>query len=553
MSPRGVSSSFEGAAGNVSLSFSPLLPMPVSSLRSSVMSQAVPAGSVGYVLEPPPIAPRELTGRVWDAVIVGGGHNGLAAAAYLARAGRSVVVLERRSQLGGACTLERPFDDRRAVVSPCAYLVGLLDRTVVAELDLARHGYRVTLADPNLWCPLPDGRTVAQYLDPARTAEHLRGQGFSARDVEGVVAYEELFDRLRVALRAAWSGPSPSRDELVTLAGEDASVVFEDSVADVLARHVEDPDLQAALCGQGVIGTMAGPRDPGTAAIHLMHSMGEVEGVGGAWGYVEGGMGRVSAALAAAATEAGAVLAVDAPVASVLPGEGVVLESGERILGRAVVSNADPKRLLAMLADAPAAFADRVAAWRTDSPVVKLNALLGRLPAWTAAAEGERPERAMISITAGLDGMQAAADACRAGTATVGFCELYVHTAYDPSIAPPGKHMLSVFAQYAPYGTDTAAAGELVLDAIAEHAPDVRDCIEELEVLAPQDIEARIGLTGGHIFQGEALPDQMWDRRWTPRTGIDGVYLCGAATHPGGSVIALNGRNAARVVLQDLA
>jgi phytoene dehydrogenase-like protein len=523
---------------------------------SSVMIGWLPGSSVRHVLQPPPIAPDDLTGRVWDAVIVGGGHNGLTAAAYLARAGRSVVVLERRSQLGGACTLERPFRDARAIVSPCAYLVGLLDRTVVAELDLARHGYRVTLADPNLWCPLPDGRTVAQYLDPARTAEHLRGQGFSARDVEGVVAYEELFDRLRLALRGgerdAWADASPSREELVELTGDDAGVLFEDSVADVLARYVQDPDLQAALVGQGVIGTMAGPRDPGSAAIHLMHSMGEVEGVGGAWGYVEGGMGRVSAALAAAAAEAGAVLAVDAPVASVLPGDGVVLESGERILGRAVVSNADPKRLLGMLADAPAGFADRVAAWRTDSPVVKLNALLGRLPTWTAAAEGERPERAMISITAGVDGMQAAADACRAGTAAVGFCELYVHTAYDASIAPPGRHMLSVFAQYAPYGTDTAAAGELVLEAIAEHAPDIRDCIEELEVLAPQDIEARIGLTGGHIFQGEALPDQMWDRRWAPRTGIDGVYLCGAATHPGGSVIALNGRNAAMAVLEDL-
>jgi phytoene dehydrogenase-like protein len=508
------------------------------------------------VLEPPPLAPSELTRRAWDVVIVGGGHNGLTAAAYLARAGRSVLVLERRAQLGGACTLERPFTDARAIVSPCAYLVGLLDRTVVAELDLARHGYRVTLADPNLWCPLPDGRTVAQYLDPARTAAHLRGQGFSARDVEGVVAYEELFDRLRTVLRGgasdAWSGPSPSREELAALAGDDAGVLFEDSVADVLARYVEDPDLQAALCGQGVIGTMAGPRDPGTAAIHLMHSMGEVDGVGGAWGYVEGGMGRVSAALAAAAAEAGAVLAVDAPVASVLPGEGVVLESGERILGRAVVSNADPERLLGMLPDAPAAFAERVAAWRTDSPVLKVNALLHRLPTWTAAAPGERPERAMISVTAGVDGMQAAADACRAGTPAVGFCELYVHTAYDASIAPPGRHMLSVFAQYVPYGADPAAAGELVLDAIAEHAPDVRECIAELEVLAPQDIEARIGLTGGHIFQGEALPDQMWDRRWAPRTGVDGVYLCGACTHPGGSVIALNGRNAARIVLADL-
>src|SRR6188472_1404904 len=217
------------------------------------------AASLGEVGLPEPVA--KLAGRRWDAVIVGGGHNGLTAAAYLARAGRSVVVLERRDQLGGACTLETPFADPRAIVSPCAYLVGLLDPLVVAELDLPRHGYRVTLADPNLWCPLPDGRTVAQYMDPARTAAHLRGQGFSVRDVEGVLAYEELFDRLRTVLRGgasdAWSGPSPSREELAALAGDDAGVLFEDSVADVLARYVEDPDLQAALCGQGVIGTMA--------------------------------------------------------------------------------------------------------------------------------------------------------------------------------------------------------------------------------------------------------------------------------------------------------
>jgi phytoene dehydrogenase-like protein len=506
------------------------------------------------VLEPAVIAPGELARRSWDVVVVGGGHNGLAAAAYLARAGRSVLVLERRAQLGGACTLERPFADPRAVVSPCAYVVGLLDRLVIEELALVRHAFRVTVADPNLWCPLPDGRTVAQYVDPARTAEHLRAQGFSRGDVAGVLAYEELFDRLRRVLRGAWSGPSPTREELAALAGDDAGVLFEDSVEEVLARHVRDEDLRGALCGQGVIGTMAGPRDPGTASIHLLHSMGEVDGIGGAWGYVEGGMGRVSAALAAAAAEAGAVLAVSSPVASVLPGEGVVLASGERILARAVVSNADAKRTLALLPDGavPAALAERVAAWRTDSPVVKLNAVLRRLPAWRAAAPGERPERAMISISAGVEGMQAAADACRAGEPAVGFCELYVHTAYDASVAPPGRHTLSVFAQYAPYGCHRDAVGATVLDAIAEHAPDVRDCIEDLEVLAPHDVEERIGLTGGHIFQGEALPDQMWDRRFAPRTGVDGVYLCGACTHPGGSVIGLNGRNAASAVLEDL-
>jgi phytoene dehydrogenase-like protein len=303
---------------------------------------------------------------------------------------------------------------------------------------------------------------------------------------------------------------------------------------------------------------MAGPRDPGTASIHLMHSMGEAEGHGGAWGYVHGGMGRVSFALADAAREAGATLATSVPVAGIVPGEGVVLETGERIAARAVVSNADPKRTLALLAPAavPVGWRERIAAWRTASPVVKLNAALRRLPTFTAAAPGERPERAMITITAGVDGMQAAADACRRGEPAIGFVELYVQTAYDPSVAPRGRHVLSAFAQYAPYGIDWDARRDEVRDAIlaaiGRHAPDLDDCIEEVEVLGPRDIEARIGLTGGHIFQGEALPDQMWDLRLAPRTPVDGLYLCGAATHPGGSVIALNGRNAAMALLEDL-
>ena len=366
MSPRGVSSSFDGAAGSVSLSFSPSLPVSVS-LRSSVMPEALPGGSVNYVLEPPPIAPRELTGRVWDAVVVGGGHNGLTAAAYLARAGRSVVVLERRTQLGGACTLERPFADPRAIMSPCAYLVGLLDRTVVAELDLARHGYRVTLADPNLWCPLPEDAPCAQFLDPARTAAHLRGQGFAARDVEGFLAYEELFERLRVVLRDAWSGPSPSRDELDARSrATDASVLFEDSVADVLERHVQDPDPQAALHGQGVIGTMAGPRDPGTAAIHLMHSMGG-RGVGGAGASWRAGWDACRCARRRG--DGGGRGARRGRAGRVDPARrGRRARVGRAILGRAVVSNADPVRLLAMLPDAPAAFADRVAGVADDQP-----------------------------------------------------------------------------------------------------------------------------------------------------------------------------------------
>jgi phytoene dehydrogenase-like protein len=523
--------------------------------------------ALGRVGLPEPLT--ALAARDWDAVVVGGGHNGLTAAAYLARAGRSVLVLERRERLGGACTLDQPFDDPRYLISPCAYVVGLLDPIVIRELELERRGYHVFVCDPNLWCPLPDGGSVAVFCDRDRTAEHLRAGGFADADVRGMLAYEELFARLRRLLRHGprgdtWLGSSPSREELTEALGHDdelVSVLFEESIADTLDRYVADERLKHALFGQGVIGAFAGPRDPGTASVKLMHHQGDLLGQGPVWGYVEGGMGRVSFAIAQAAADAGAVLAAGVPVSRIVPGAGVEVETGELIRARTVISNADPKRTLAMLdaEDAPAEFAERVASWRVESPVVKVNAALRRLPSFTAATDVP-PHRAMVSITLGLDAAQEACEACRAGEPQIGFAELYFQTAYDPSIAPPGRHTMSVFAQYAPY--ELAAGdwerrrgeiGELVLQAISSYAPDVRECIEAMEVLGPPDIEDRVGLTGGHIFQGEALPDQMWDKRLDHRTPVEGLYLCGAATHPAGSVIALNGRNAATAVLEDLA
>jgi phytoene dehydrogenase-like protein len=520
---------------------------------------------MGRVGLPSPIA--ELAGRSWDAIVVGGGHNGLTAAAYLARADRSVLVLERREQLGGACTLERPFSDRRYIVSPCAYVVGLLDPLVIRELDLPRHGYRVTPADPNLWCPLPDGSSVAQFLDDDRTARHLRENGFSDRDVRGALAYEESFDRIRRRLRHgkrdAWQAPSPTRAEIEELLGDEEliSITFEESIAETLDRYVGDERLKHALFGQGIIGAWAGPRDPGTASVHLMHSQGDLDGRGPVWGYVEGGMGRISFSIAQAALEAGATLAAGVPVARIVPGEGVELESGEAIRAPVVVSNADPKRTLALLEPETVApsYRERVRAWRMRSPAVKLNAALRRLPSFAADSNG-LAQRAMISITPGLDAAQEAFDACRRGEPGIGYAELYFQTAYDASVAPPGRHLISAFAQYAPYelaqgdwDSRRSEIADLILDAIEAYAPDIRECVEHYELLGPPDIEARIGLTGGQIFQGEALPDQMWERRLEQRTPVDGLYLCGAATHPAGSVIALNGRNAAMAVLEDAA
>jgi phytoene dehydrogenase-like protein len=270
-------------------------------------------------------------------------------------------------------------------------------------------------------------------------------------------------------------------------------VVFEEPVAETIDRYVSDQRLKDALFGQGVIGAFAGPRDPGTASVKLMHFQGDLEGQGPEWGYVVGGMGRVSFAIAQAALEAGATIAAGVAVARIAPGGDV------------------------------------------------------------------EADRAMISIQHGLDAAQEGFEACRRGEPAIGFCELYFQTAYDPSVAPRGHHTMSAFCQYAPYELAEGdwegrrdEIGNLILDAIAAYAPDVHECVEHAEVLGPPDIESRIGLTGGSIFQGETMPDQMWDRRLEWRTPIEGFYLCGAATHPAGSVIALNGRNAAMAVLEDL-
>jgi phytoene dehydrogenase-like protein len=508
----------------------------------------------------------QLAARRWDVAIVGGGHNGLTAAAYLARAGFDVIVLERRDRLGGACTLEQPFPDPAWLVSPCAYLVGLLHPLVVEELALRERGYRVQVVDPHLWCPFEDGTALALWNDLDRSAASV--SSLAPGDVDGYRAYEGLFARIRDVLRHpshdTWVGPAPDRAELEELFAHDAparDVLFDASIAEVVEHHVKDERLRTALHGQGIIGTYAGPRDSGTAAVHVLHSSGVLDGQPGAWGYVTGGMGRVSLALADAAVDAGAVLATQANVASIVPGEGVRLEDGSFIRARAVVSNADPKRTLELCeaGSVPSPFSARVAAWRTESPVMKINCALRALPTFTATTPETAPYRGMVTISTGIDATQAAFERSRAGEPVPAWCELYFHTAYDASVAPAGMHAMSVFAQYVPYqlsagdwNTRRDEIADAALSEVARFAPDVFDVIVHRQVLGPPDIEARIGLTGGHIFQGDCLPDQLWSNRFAPRTPAKGLYLCGAATHPGGSVIAVNGRNAAMAVIEDL-
>jgi phytoene dehydrogenase-like protein len=526
------------------------------------------AAKLGEVGLPAPVS--ELAAKDWDVVVVGGGHNGLTAAAYLARAGKSVLVLERRERLGGAATLERPFEDKDFDISPCAYVVGLLDELVIDELDLGKRGFKYWMADPNLWVPFEDGTSFGQFLDDAETQKSLDALGLSKGDVDGYWKYEELFDDVRKLLRKgerdSWVGDSPTRPEIEEMLGGDEEMIalcFEDSIAEVLDRYVSDERIKTALYGQGIIGTWGGPYEPGTASIKLMHYQGDMGGQGPVWGYVEGGMGMISFAIADAAAEAGATLACGVPVGKIVPGDHVELEDGTVIRARTVISNADPKRTLDLvggdaIGSADPAYRSKLEEWKIRSPVVKFNAALDRLPNWTAAPGEDWPARATVDACGPMEEAQKAFERCAAGEPAVAFGEIYVQTGYDPSPAPEGKHLMSVFGQYAPYDLaegDWEAAkpgvAKQFIDLISRFAPDFPDTLIDHEVLGPRDIEERIGLTGGNIFQGEVTPDQMWEGRLAARTPLDGLYLCGAATHPAGSVIALNGRNAAQAVLAD--
>jgi phytoene dehydrogenase-like protein len=539
---------------------------PESSPTAAVLTYQV-MGKLGL---PAPIG--ELAAKPWDAIIVGAGHNGLACATYLARAGKRVLVLESRDRVGGACTIEESFPGVR--MSPCAYLAGLLHPLIVEELDLPARGFDWTPAVNGLFVPFLDGSSIQLWDDDDRCEAEIRG--FAPRDVEGWRAMSDVIRRLRNALRPAggrdlWIGDAPSDDEIDQRLGSDAEarhVLYDWSMAEFVEHYLTNERLQIAYLGQGVIGTNASPFDAGTASIRFHHSSGRLGGMPGMWGYVKGGMGMVSFYLCDAAREAGAVVATGVPVARIVPGEGVLLAAGEKFSAPIVISNADPRRALEMLGDAAEpAWRERVEAVPIEGCTVKLNVLLSELPNFTSRPGTLEPHH-YGQINAPLTQLEwkAGFAAARRGELPDQlWCEIYFQSVHDATVVPAGQHTMSVFAQYVPYtfahGSWESRRDEvrrLALRSLGRFCSNIGDAISivdaviDAQVLGPPDIEEKVGLTGGHIFQGECLPQYMWSRRLSTRTPMPGVYLCGAGTHPGGSVIGINGRNAAMAVLREL-
>lgn len=521
------------------------------------------AAVLGKIGLPAPV--RELASRSWDVVVVGAGHNGLACAAYLAKAGERVLVLEARERVGGACTVEEPFPG--VYMSPCAYLAGLLHPRVIAELRLPERGFEWSPAVNGLFVPFLDGSSIQLWDDDARCEAEVRR--FAPGDVDGWRAMNDVIRRLRDALRPdgdrdTWLGEAPTQEQLEHRLGSDEEarhLLFSWSMAEFVERYLRDERLQTAYLGQGVIGTNASPFDEGTASIRFHHASGRLGGMPGMWGYVHGGMGMVSFYFCDVAREAGAVIVTGVPVAQIAPGEGVVLEGGERIAAPVVVSNADPRQTLRLLGShSNAAWRERVESVPIEGCTVKLNVLLRELPNFMARPGTDEPHH-YGQINAPLTKEEWKAGFARAKQGELPehlWCELYFQSAHDQSVAPAGQYTMSVFAQYVPYRFAQGSWDErraevkaLALKSLGRFCSNMDAAVIDAQVMGPPDIERKVGLTGGHIFQGECLPPYMWSKRLTARTPMQGVYLCGACTHPGGSVIGINGRNAAMAVLRD--
>jgi phytoene dehydrogenase-like protein len=522
----------------------------------------------------------------YDVIVIGGGHNGLTNAAYLARAGKKVLVLERRHVLGGAAVTEEVFPGFK--FSVCSYVVSLLRPEIIRDLDLPRHGLEILPLD-GTFTPMPDGDYLWRVNDHGKTRREIARH--SKLDAE---AYEEFGKAMLAMCRFVkpilnMVPPDPAtvnpRElmKLLFLGRRFRDLPSEDkynqvqlmtmSAIDFLDQWFETDVLKATMSASGIIGTFLGVRSPGTAYVLLHHYMGEIDGAFRSWGFSRGGTGSISNAIADAAREAGAEIRTQAAIAKIIVNNGrasgVVLQNGDELYANIVSSSVDPRlTFIKFIEDGklPDEFLEEVRRYKFRGSSGKVNLALDALPDFKCLPGPGAHLRGAISVSPSVDYMERAYDDAKYGNySRRPYIDMVIPTLTDPSVAPPGKHVMSCFVQYAPYklrpglnwDDQREAFGNNVIDTISEHAPNIKNIILHKQVLTPLDLERDFGLSEGNIFQGELSLEQLFFLRPVPgwaqfRTPINNLYMCGSAAHPGGGIMGAPGRLAALEILKDL-
>src|SRR5882672_4599127 len=522
----------------------------------------------------------------YDCIVIGGGHNGLVNAAYLARAGKRVLVLERRYVLGGAAVTEEVFPGFK--FSVCSYVVSLLRPEIIRELDLPRHGLEILPLD-GTFTPMLNGDYLWRMNDHAKTRREIARH--SKLDAEAYDEYGKAMIEMAHFVKPIMSMTPPDPTslkvkgllDLLFLGRRFQKLPAEDkynqvqlmtmSAVDFLDQWFETDVLKATMSASGIIGTFLGVRSPGTAYVLLHHYMGEIDGAFRSWGFSRGGTGAISNAIADAARELGAEIRTEAPIAKIIVknnrAQGVVLQNGDEIYGDVVSSSVDPRLTFIKFIDEnqlPGEFLEDVRRYKFRGSSGKVNIALDALPDFKCLPGPGAHLRGAISISPSVEYMERAYDDAKYGSfSRRPYMDMVIPSLTDPSVAPPGKHVMSCFVQYAPYklrpglnwDDQKEAFGDTVVNTIAEYAPNIKDIIIHKQVVTPLDLEREWGLSEGNIFQGELSLEQLFFLRpvagWAQyRTPIKNLYMCGSATHPGGGIMGANGRLAALEILKDI-